>query len=197
MNGDVVLRDVANDKKATAFGCWVYVPYGFYTVENKGSLALQANLFGGATKESAAQIGLNMQYNGKNLNALTENDIPENRWVYAVANISAYNYVSLVDPLQMNYRSPSIMRMYIKPSVAQKLTYYFDDFTLDYSSAVDDRVPPVISNPQYAPADTNLAFNDGVVITEPAAAFTAYVSDNNSGIDASSAKITVDGKAYT
>ena len=197
VDGDVVLRDVANGKKATAFGCWVYVPYGFYTVENSGALALQANLFGGASKAAAAQIGLNMQYNGKNLNALTEADIPENRWVYAVANISGYNYVSLVDPLQMNYRSPSIMRMYVKPSVAQTLTYYFDDFTLDYSSAVDDRVPPVISNPEYAPSDANIAFADGVTITEPSSAFTAYVSDANSGIDASTAQIYVDGKPVT
>lgn len=197
INGDVVLRDVANGKKATTIGCWVYVPVGFYTAENSGALALQANLFGGASKESAAQIGLNLQYNGKNLNALTENDIPENRWVYVSASIAGYNYVSLVDPLQTNFRSPSVMRMYVKPSVAQVLTYYFDDFTLDYSSAVDDRIPPVISNPQYATSDTNIAFNDGVTITDNSAAFTATISDANSGIDESSAAIYIDGNKVT
>ena len=193
INGDVVLRDVANGKKATALGCWVYVPYGFYTAENSGALALQANLFGGATKETAKQIGLDMQYNGKNLNSLTENDIPENRWVYVTADLTGSNYVSLVDPLQTDFRSPSVMRMYVKPSVAQVLTYYFDEFTLDYSSAVDDRVPPTISNPQYATADTNIAFDDGVVIKDVSAAYTVTVADDNSGIDASTAAIYIDG----
>ena len=196
--GNTVLRDVANGKNATAFGCWVYVPKGFYTAKNNGAQALQLTVQKGPNADTLTGTQLNLQYNGKNINALKEADIPENRWVYVKADLTTYNYVKLVDPVNDVYRSPSFIRMYVKPSEAQEMTYYFDDWTLDYSSAVDDREPPVISNATYCTNDTNIDFNDQTITTN-VVSFDANVADyeaaNAEGLDYSSAKIYVDGVA--
>ena len=201
INGNLVLRDVENGNNATALGAWVYVPKGFRSEKNAGSQALQLTVQKG--KSATATLSgtqLNMQYKGKNINALTEADIPENRWIYVKADLTANNYVKLVDPLNDVYRSPSFARMYVKPSEAQEMTYYFDDFTIDYSSAVDDREPPVISNPTYCTNDTNIAFADQTLNTN-VVSFDANVADfaasNAEGLDYSSAKIYVDGVAQS
>lgn len=199
MQGNVVLRDVANGNNATAFGCWVYIPKGFYTAKNNGAQALQLTVLrGSSSTDTLAGSQLNLQYNGKNINALKESDIPENRWVYVKANLTGYNYVKLVDPYNDVYRSPSFIRMYVKPSEAQEMTYYFDDWTLDYSSAVDDREPPVISNPTYCTNDTNIEFNNQTITTN-VVSFDANIADtvasNAEGLDYNTAKIYVDGVA--
>ena len=196
--GNTVLRDVANGNNATAIGCWVYIPKGFYTVKNNGAQALQLTVQKGPDANTLSGTQLNLQYNGKNINALKESDIPENRWVYVKASLTANNYVKLVDPVNDVYRSASIMRMYVKPSEAQEMTYYFDDWTLDYSSAVDDREPPVISNPTYCTNDTNIDFDDQTITTNTVS-FNANVADyaasNAEGLDYDSAMIYVDGVA--
>ena len=199
-----VLRDVSNGKKATTLGMWMYMPEDFQ--QTAGKMAFQLTVYVGkdgscwntnwktdGTGYSGTQI--HFQYNGTNLNALTESQIPENRWIYVTANISGYDYVALINPLKDDFRSPSFLRTYIKPDVCREITWYIDDITLDYSSAVDDRVPPTISDPQYATSDTNIAFTNGVCIDKGAAAFTATISDDNSGVDAATAKIYVDGNA--
>ena len=209
IKGNTVLRDVNNGKNATTLGMWMYVPEDFH--QTAGKMAFQLTVYAGfdgshyvaanSGKAMSAMTGttgyggnqITFKYNGKNINALSESDIPENRWIYATADISGWDYVSLVDPIQDDYRSPSFLRTYIKPDVCRQITWYIDDITLDYSSAVDDRVPPTISNPQYATSDTNISFTDGVTITDVSAGFTATISDDNSEIDASTAAIYVDG----
>lgn len=200
IQGNIVLRDVANGKAATKLGMWVYVPKGFYTAKNNGAMALQLTVQRGASATSALSgTQLNLQYNGKNINALKEADIPENRWVYVTADLTGANFVKLVDPLNDVYRSPSFIRMYVKPSEAQELTYYFDDITLDYSSAVDDRTPPVISAPTYCTNDTNVDLN-GQTINTDTVSFNATVADaaasNASGLNYKSAAIYIDGVKY-
>ena len=209
IKGNTVLRDVNNGKNATTLGMWMYAPEDFH--QTAGKMAFQLTVYAGfdgshyvaanSGKAMSAMTGttgyggnqITFKYNGKNINALSESDIPENRWIYATADISGWDYVSLVDPIQDDYRSPSFLRTYIKPDVCRQITWYIDDITLDYSSAVDDRVPPTISNPQYATSDTNISFTDGVTITDVSAGFTATISDDNSGINASTAAIYVDG----
>ncbi len=129
----------------------------------------------------------------KTLNASTEADIPESRWVYATADLTSYNYVSLPDP-QLNIwgREPSFIRTYIKPTKPAVHTFYFDDFTLDYSSAVEDRVLPTISNVCYATQDTALTLADGAAISSNTMSFSANVADNL-GLDNNSGKVYVDG----
>ncbi|MBQ9413818.1 MAG: phosphodiester glycosidase family protein, partial [Clostridia bacterium] len=202
VHGATVLRDVNRGYNATAVGMWVRVPEGFYTAKNNGAMAMQLTVYYMKAGDTTHLYGtqLSLQYNGKNLNALKESDIPEDRWIYVSANISAYPFVSLVDPLNDWYRSPSFIRMYVKPSEAQTLTYYYDDITLDYSSAVDDRNPPVISNATYCTNDTNLEF-DGQTLTTNVVSFDANIADyaasNAEGLDYSTAAIYVDGVKQT
>ncbi len=79
------------------------------------------------------------------------------------------------------------------------LTYYIDDITVDYSSAVDDREAPIISNPTYAVAGmAEAAVLNGQTITTNIVSFGATikentVKDNFTGLDESTAKIFVDG----
>lgn len=195
-DGSGVLRDVSSGKLATTLGAWVFIPEGFYTEKNAGALAIRGDFMAGTSADTAVRTNFNATYNGKTINSLTEDDIPDNRWIYVVFNLSGFNYVSINNALSSDNYSPSFARMYVKPHVAQKLTYYFDDFTLDYSAAVDDRNPPVISSATYCTADTNIEIA-GQTITSSKVSFNATIADyaasNAEGLDYSSAAIYVDG----
>ncbi len=187
-----VLRDVANGKKATTLGMWLYIPEGapglafqsqLYIKNDDGTFSCKQDHF---TFETVSGVR-------KNLNSCTEADIPESRWVYASIDISKYDY--LCTPIatdEGNSRSPSFIRTYVKPASPAELTFYIDDITLDYSSAVDDRVLPVISNPTYSTADTAVDLAEGVAIDGTKLALSAKVSDNLA-LDNSTGKIFVDG----
>ena len=197
-----VLRDVANGKKATALGMWCYVPEGFCNPagDTTGALSMQLTVYKNPQGTSGTQ--LNFQFYSEHqkkrvsLNQCTEADIPENRWVYLTADLTGSDYYSLTNPKGTTYREPSFFRMYIKPTRAQELTYYFDDFTLDYSSAVDDRDAPVITNPTYCLNDTNIAF-EGQTINTNVVSFDANIADyaasNAEGLNYASAAIYADG----
>ena len=197
-----VLRDVANGKKATALGMWCYVPEGFCNPagDTSGALSMQLTVYKNPEGTSGTQ--LNFQFYSEkqkkrvSLNQCTEADIPENRWVYLTADLTGSNYYSLTNPKGTTYREPSFFRMYIKPTRAQELTYYFDDFTLDYSSAVDDRDAPLITNPTYCTNDTNIEINNQTINTNTVsfnANIADYAASNSEGLDYSTAAIYADG----
>lgn len=197
----IVLRDVAGGKKATTLGMWVYIPEGFYTAKNAGALSIRFDLMAGTDANTLKRTNFDARYNGKTINSLTENDIPENRWIYVTTSLTGHNYVRTHDPKDGSEGySPNLIRMFVKPSEAQILTYYFDDFTLDYSSAVDDREPPVISDVTYCVTDTNIAL-DGNTINSDTVSFNANVADfvknNAEGLDYTSAKVYIDGLAMS
>ncbi len=190
----VVLRDVENGKKATALGMWLYIP------EGATGLAFQSQLY---TKNADGTYSCKQDHfmfttvSGeiKNLNSCTEADIPESRWVYASIDISKYDYLCTpVATDEGNSRSPSFIRTYIKPTLPAAHTFYIDDITLDYSSAVDDRILPTIADVSYVPNDTLIALSEGAAITDTTIAFSAAVADNEA-LDASSAKVYIDGVA--
>ena len=199
-NDRVVFRDVENGKKATTLGMWVYIPENAFPSAGKG-LAFQSQFYGKRAGSSgcfqdhfmftSAATG-----NRTNLNSATNADIPESRWVYMSIDISSYDYLSTMDPVETasNSRSPSFVRTYVKPETADVVTFYIDDITLDYSSAVDDRVLPTITNPTYSTSDTAVALENGQVIEGNKVAFSATVADN-AGLDRASGKIYVDGVA--
>ncbi len=191
----IVLRDVANGKKATTFGAWVYIP------EGAAGLAMQLTAVVSKTEDGAnpytTQITMQLTtVSGakKNLNAITEADIPESRWVYMTADLTTYPYVRLLDAHNPDglKRHPNFIRFYVKPQTAAKLNFFYDDFTLDYSSAVDDRVLPTISNITYATDDSAIALKNDATIGKNSMAFSANVADN---VGVTSAKIYVDGVA--
>lgn len=187
-----VLRDVANGKNATTFGMWVYIP------EGAAGLAMQLTVYNGNSAAEATGSQYHFYFTTasgakKNLNSCTEADIPESRWVYATCDISGHNYVALVDPVAKTYgREPCFIRFYVKPTTAANLTFYFDDFTLDYSSAVDDRILPAITGVSYATQDSAVTLNNGAEINGNKVTFSANVADNQA-LDAGTGKILVDG----
>ncbi len=188
----IVLRDVANGKNATTLGMWLYIPEGaaglafqsqFYVKNADGSYSCKQDHFMFTTVSGVR----------KNLNSCTEADIPESRWVYASIDISGYDY--LCTPVATdagNSRSPSFIRTYVKPTVPAVHTFYIDDITLDYSSAVDDRVLPTIGDVSYTTQDESVALNEGAVINGNSISFSAVVADNIK-LDNASGRILVDG----
>ena len=212
----IVLRDVANGKNATTLGMWLYIP------EGAAGLAFQSQLYTYKKKIGVGADGkdvtdyCNPDDEGafvscvqdhfmfttksgvrKNLNSCTEAEIPESRWVYASIDISKYDY--LCTPIatdETNSRSPSFIRTYVKPTAPAVHTFYIDDITLDYSSAVDDRVLPTISDVSYTTQDESKALDNGVVINGNSMAFSAVVADNIK-LDNATGKIYVDGNALS
>ena len=188
----VVLRDVANGMNATALGMWLYIP------EGATGLAFQSQLYaknanGTLTCKQAHFTFTTVSGVVKNLNSCTEADIPESRWVYASIDLTAYDYICTpVVTDTSNSRSPSFIRTYIKPMAPAVHTFYIDDITLDYSSAVDDRVLPTISNVSFATADTATTLANGMTINGNTMAFSANIADN-AGLDYTTGKILVDG----
>ena len=188
----IVLRDVANGKNATTLGMWLYIP------EGAAGLSFQSQLYvkndnGSYTCKQDHFMFTTVSGVRKNLNSCTEADIPESRWVYASIDISGYDYLCTpVATDETNSRSPSFIRSYVKPTVPGVHTFYIDDITLDYSSAVDDRVLPTIGDVCYTPEDMALTLENGAVINANKITFTATVSDNVK-LDNASGKIYVDG----
>ncbi len=196
----IVLRDVANGKLATTLGMWLYIPENAFPAAGKG-LAFQSQFYVKNTDGSYSckqdHFMFTSAATGKqtNLNSATNADIPESRWVYATIDISKYDYLCTpVATDEGNARSPSFIRTYVKPDTADKITFYIDDITLDYSSAVDDRVLPTITAPTYSTSDTAVTLENGLVITGDKIAFSATVADNTA-LDLASGKIYVDGIA--
>ncbi len=194
----IVLRDVENDILATTLGMWVYIPENAFPAAGKG-LSFQSQLY---VKNADGSYSCKQDHftftsaatgNKTNLNSATNADIPESRWVYMSIDISKYDY--LCTPVATdtgNSRSPSFIRTYVKPDTADVVTFYIDDITLDYSSAVDDRVLPTITNPTYSTSDTAVTLENGATISGSNFAFSATVADN-AALDTTSGKITVDG----
>jgi len=189
--GDVVvLRDVANGKNATTFGMWVYIP--------EGAAGLAMQMQGYKNPDGTGGTGGHFMFTtvsgvAKNLNSCTEADIPESRWVYATCDLTQFgDFFATYNPYGTNGREPSFIRFYVKPTTAANLTFYYDDFTLDYSSAVDDRVLPTISNVSYATADESTPLEQNSTISGNSVSFSAIVADNIK-LDNATGKIYVDG----
>lgn len=192
VEGETVLRDVENGKNATKLGMWVYIPEGLVVGKDLKGLAMQYQLYGGtatADKKASENItsfgGHLLTANGKNLASLTDADIPEDRWVYFYIDLSSKDYVSLQDPMKQTWREPSFIRFYTQHYTPKNMVFYFDDLTLDYSDAVDDRDAPVISN-----TTVNIVGNNRRSFNATVADFAA---SNTSGLNYSTGKIYVDG----
>lgn len=188
VDGQIVLRDVANGQNATRLGMWIYIPEELAPGHN---LAMQAELYAGSSSASYARKNthLILECNGKTLTKCTEADIPEDRWVYCYMDLASYNYVAIQNPYQStsDRREPQFIRFYTQSKEPFNAVLYIDDITLDYSAAVDDRNAPAISD--------ILISTSGTTIRSFTATVKDYVASNASGLDYSSAKIYVDGVA--
>ncbi len=195
----VVLRDVENGKLATALGMWLYVPQDAFPTSSGKGFSFQGLFKVKKTDGTSGFAGEHYMFtsaatgNRINLNSATDADIPESRWVYASVDLTKYDYVSTVSPTEESYSlAPALIRSYAKPNIANEVTFYIDDITLDYSSAVDDRILPTITAPTYSTTDTAVSLENGTTINGNKVAFSATVADN-AALDLTSGKILVDG----
>ncbi len=84
-------------------------------------------------------------------------------------------------------------------NIPSKFTFYIDDITVDYSSAVDDREAPVFSDMTYAVEGMpDAAALNGQTVTSNTVSFAASLADytgksNFTGIDESTVKAYIDG----
>ena len=105
---------------------------------------------------------------------------------------------SLTRGANSNY-APAFIQWIVSNSAkgAAKFTFYIDDITLDYCAPTEDRDAPVISDITYADGTmTQAAALDGQTATTSAVTFAATAAENThnpTGLDASTAKIYVDG----
>ena len=188
IGGQTVLRDTANGMNATRLGMWIYIPEELAPGHN---LAMQAELYCGSSSTNYARKNthLVLSTNGKTLTGSTEADIPEDRWVYCYMDLTPYNYVAIQNPYEYtsDRREPQFIRFYTKATEPFKGVLYFDDITLDYSDAVDDRNAPNI---------TELTVNvSGTTMRSFNAKVADFAANNTSGLNYASAKIYVDGVA--
>ena len=87
-------------------------------------------------------------------------------------------------------------------SYTGKFTLFIDDITVDYSSVVDDREPPVFGDVSYAATgmSDSVKLNDNATIVYNGVDFAVSVAENTkktnaTGIDQSSAKAYIDGNS--
>ena len=158
-----------------AIGFWLYIPYDARHVEMKI----------GSTNFGNGQF---FEFN-EGWHYITA-QAANNQFYYI--NISVDDRAA--DTAHNNYN-------YIEePNVNGKYTFYIDDITLDYSTAVDDREAPIFSNPMVAnPVSESLTVMNGQVINYSNPSFEVSVVENTAltnavGIDGTSAKAYVDGK---
>ena len=158
---------------------------------------------------NTAYLYMTYQYVKKGFSKLTSDKIPESGWAYVYCDLDdiSTSYVSTSvfgnrqnNPAQEDY-APAFIQWIISSSAtgAEKVTFYIDDITLDYSDVVDDRDAPVISNPlvlddqhSYTIKNNTIDFNT-ISVTADAAEDTSH-GTNYTGLDTATAQVYVDGQ---
>jgi len=166
------------DPGAKKLGVWVYLP----EIEELDGLALRL-------------YAEDWNYNSVDVYTINPgDDLGYNGWRYISADISSFNdtWIYLAFYPMINATADGFSRN-------AKYTFYIDDFTVDYSSAVDDREPPVFGDisVSHDRTDDPIPVN-GQVVDSNKVAFTVKATEdttksNYTGIDVDSAKAYIDG----
>ena len=213
VDGDpVVLRN------ARSVGFWLYVPEDNIQCWVKGYYMIDTN--GDGVADTGSEVNMmdaeNVYYN-----------IDESGWHYLSMDVSAFEEIVLKDTKKYD-KDPSdgmegetgefFMAIVFHKASNNKLwqengtingpfTYYLDNFTVDYSEAVDDRENPVFDK-IYLDGTTALVKRDVITTTSNVLNLSAAVADastkidadknvvpiyNASGLNPSSAKVYIDG----
>ncbi len=191
-------------ENAVGVGVWLYIPdewVGLWarwtlqpaTVDSNGVATFSGSLNSNTMDTTAGGTGVVYSFD-------------EPGWHYLYADTSAYSAVgwkanSAMIQLYISDRDGSAYN-YIaseQSNIPSKYTFYIDDVTVDYSSAVDDREAPVFSKMTYAVegmADAAVLNNQSISTSK--VTFAASVEDymgktNYTGINASTVKAYIDG----
>ena len=194
-------------RNAVGVGVWIYIPdecVGLWARWTLRSFTFDANgnpVAGGSVNSNTMDTtvgGTGVVYSFK-----------ESGWHYLYADTSAYEAVGWVE-------NGAMMQFYISDrdgsayqyvasqnsNIPGNFTFYLDDITVDYSSAVDDREAPVLSNVTYATDNmADAALLNGNVITTNKVTIAASVAEytgksNFTGLDETTIKAYVDGVEY-
>lgn len=214
----ITLLDTDSGIAGTRLGMWMYIPE-----EAVGSCARFCYTYERADGVlNTAYLYLTYQYVEKGFSKLTSAVIPEAGWAYVYVDMSQISdtYVSTSyykdengvstrkdnkgngfgEDYSSNY-APGFIQFIISSSAvgAEKVTFYIDDITLDYSDAVDDRDMPIISDPlvlddqnSYTINGSSISFNE-ISVTASAKEDTSH-GTNFTGLNESTAQVYVDGQ---
>lgn len=201
--------DPINVKGAQKIGFWVYVPEDAVAVEfTMNTVYYDAN--GNAQRRTVDC----MDDNGKLIyTPYWSTNMEGSGWRYVEADFSQYSNDLLIkdEPnVPKGYKNNFLIKIYCVSGGYNKdlsdyygdFTFYIDDITVDYSSAVEDRKLPVFGDSYVygSGVEKTLKYNDVVEIAESNLVFAAEVSDNKThdtyvGLDSTTARIFVDGYA--
>ncbi len=213
VDGDAVVLE-----NARSVGFWLYVPEDNIQCWVQGHYMTDSD--GDGTFDTMATVSMmeseNVYYN-----------VDESGWHYLSMDISAFEKVALKYSNQFD-KDPSdgmsgetgeffLAIVFHKASnnllwqqngtINGPFTYYLDNFTVDYSEAVDDREEPVFDK-IYLDGKTALVKRDVITTTSNVLNLSAAVADastrldadknevplyNASGLDAATAKVYIDG----
>ena len=205
-------------ENARSVGFWLYVPEDNIQCWVQGHYMFDSN--GDGTLDTLATVTMmeseNVYYN-----------IDESGWHYLSMDVSNYEKIALKYSSPFD-KDPSdgmtgetgefFLSIIFHKAINNKLwqdngsingpyTYYLDNFTVDYSEAVDDRENPVFDK-IYLDGETALVKRDVITTTNNILNFSAAVEDatvrvdatgtehplyNTSGLDPASAKVYIDG----
>jgi len=164
-------------KDAVSVGFWIYVPEEAFAAELELAFSSFQSIYD----------------NGKLM------PIDEDGWRYVTVDVSAITEQNWDGfGIQVDDRAGNNYDYVTQPNLNGKYTFYIDDLTIDYSTAVEDRENPVFSNPVVVVGDDATSPLDGQTINVNAVTLEATVSDdttkgNAAGIDESTAKAYIDG----
>ncbi len=214
LNDKTLWRDVANGVNGCRIGMWMYIPENADVIcprilwsnstdgEKWTRNHTKINMYNPAT----GKVVTGLAYDG-----LKPEVIPESGWNYIWVDIDSTDYAGYMTPDSLNANSshsgnmyPAFMEFIIHSSNKnnEKVTFFIDDITLDFSDIVPDRFMPVISSPVASLTDgSNVAFG-GTAVKTSTFIFSANVADdttssgvdNASGLDYTTAQIYVDGQ---
>ena len=191
-------------KNAVGVGVWMYIPdefVGLWARWTLRSVTFDADgnpVYGGAVNSNL------MDTTAGGTGVVSTFDEPG--WHYLYADTSAYGavgwqangamiqlYISDRDGSAYGYTAADYS------NIPSKFTIYIDDVTVDYSTAVDDREAPILSNVTYATEGmADAAVLNGNTINTNKVTIAASVAENTtksnfSGLDETSVKAYVDG----
>ncbi len=173
-------------ENAQTLGCWLYIPdeipyiefYLRYYADNSTSPKTGVTVYGDISEPL------------------------ESGWTYVsfdISNFKKLEYKSGYQFIQVYYGGiQGVSSLKAAANLNSKVTYYIDNVTVDYSTAVADREAPVFATPKVlSVANETSEELKGQTITNSINTFEVavgdFVKDNATGIDASTAKVYVDG----
>lgn len=203
VNNYKLFRDIANGNTGCRIGMWMYVPENAVFICPR---ILWAKSTDGGTTWARVHSKIMMDYKEVAYDGMTDSRIPESGWTYVYADITAADLAGYMHDITQsggNNMYPAFIEFIVHSNCKfnEKITFYIDDITLDYSSIVSDRDMPIISDMKVNTGTIDVATLDGNTITSNNAMFSATIKEdttssgvnNATGLNYASAQIYVDG----